>query len=71
MNNGAYLMCEVTQTTAVNNTLESDDFLLCWHESKGDFIAKPALGTVCETDVYRVFREILTLKEKVRNHGIS
>lgn len=55
MKNGAYLMCKILDHTSESNTLGASDFMLCFHESKGEFIANQGYGTWCETDVGRIF----------------
>lgn len=50
LNNGSYLMCRVIDMT--------DEFMLCFHESKGEFLASPRMGTWTEMDSIQIYNRL-------------
>jgi len=56
MSNGSYLMCTVNGVAG--------EYMLCYHSSRGEFIAKPQLGTMGECPSYQLFDE---LKKQLNN----
>jgi len=50
MNNGSYLICKVMDMT--------DDFMLCFHESKGEFVASWRMGTWAEMDSIQIYNKL-------------